>query len=78
MASWGHAMSWPHLRLPQLAAIELPGSLLRADYGLPEGRMCLIMSPAHSRQSMCALQNLMKLSSNDFLCESPAATPAPS
>lgn len=38
--------------------------------------MCLAPSPAHSRHSMCALQNLMKLSSNDFLCKSPAPTPA--
>lgn len=57
---------------------EAPGSPLHAAQELPEGGMCLAPSPAHSRRSMCALQNLMKLSSNDFLCKSPAPTPVPS
>lgn len=43
-----------HLWLPQPAVTELPGSLLRADYGLPEDRMCLVMSP-HTVGTQCVL-----------------------
>lgn len=48
-------------------------SLPPTDHELPEGRMRLALSPAHSGHSRCALQNVMKLSSSYCLCTQLAA-----